>query len=576
MSSLSLGRLRGLLKTSRLGRPLRLARMAMRARFGGLPNWRRILGDDWPEWQRRLADDQPRPRVLIATGVGGHLPVNTLDSALAVALVARGASVEVLLCDAALPACMLCEVGLYPNRDRFVRDGPRGDLCRHCYAPAARMYRGLGIEVRTYGALVTEDARQQAQSTAQAIELQRIPGFTDGEVAVGEHSRAGALRFFARGDLGGEPQGEAVLRRYFQAGLLATAAVRRLLAERDYACVVTHHGIYVPQGIVAGVARERGVRVVTWNPAYRKRCFIFSHRETYHQSLMTEPVSHWEGLPWGEAQEQGTLEYLKSRWTGSQDWIWFHEAPTFDLSRLERETGIDGSRPTIGLLTNVVWDSQLHYPANAFPDMTAWLVRTVKYFASRPDLQLLIRVHPAEIHGDPPSRQRVVEELAKRFGTLPRNVFVIPPESRVSTYAAMSRCNAVIIYGTKTGVELASMGIPVIVAGEAWIRNKGISADARDEADYLRMLDSLPLAARMPGEQVERARKYAFHFFFRRMIPLEVMQPTGRWPPYRVAARGLGPLEPGRSAGLDVICDGILHGREFVFPAEGQVDGPRH
>ena len=41
----------------------------------------------------------------------------------------------------------------------------------------------------------------------------------------------------------------------------------------------------------------------------------------------------------------------------------------------------------------------------------------------------------------------------------------------MSTYALMSLCNTAIIYGTKMGVELTSVGMPVVVAGEAWIRN---------------------------------------------------------------------------------------------------------
>jgi hypothetical protein len=57
----------------------------------------------------------------------------------------------------------------------------------------------------------------------------------------------------------------------------------------------------------------------------------------------------------------------------------------------------------------------------------------------------------------------------------------------------MLECNAVIIYGTKTGVELTSMGRPVIVAGEAWIRNKGLTLDATSRDNYFHILDGLPL-----------------------------------------------------------------------------------
>ncbi len=59
----------------------------------------------------------------------------------------------------------------------------------------------------------------------------------------------------------------------------------------------------------------------------------------------------------------------------------------------------------------------------------------------------------------------------------------------MSTYALMSLCNAAIIYGTKMGVELTSVGLPVIVAGEAWIRNKGLTHDASSPEEYFRILE---------------------------------------------------------------------------------------
>ena len=49
---------------------------------------------------------------------------------------------------------------------------------------------------------------------------------------------------------------------------------------------------------------------------------------------------------------------------------------------------------------------------------------------------------------------------------------MIRPEEEVSTYALADASDAVIIYATKTGIELAARGIPVIVAGESWLRGK--------------------------------------------------------------------------------------------------------
>jgi hypothetical protein len=258
------------------------------------------------------------------------------------------------------------------------------------------------------------------------------------------------------------------------------------------------------------------------------------------------------------------MQYLSSRREGLFDWIVFHRAKRQDSDAIATQIGLDSSRPVIGLLTNVAWDAQLHYPANAFPSMAEWLVRTCEYFARRPELQLLIRVHPAEISGFPPSRQPILAELHKRIPNLPSNVIVVPPESDMSTYALMSLCDAAIIYGTKTGVELTSVGIPVIVAGEAWIRNKGITWDASSPEEYFEILDRLPFRRRLDSTQIGRARRYAYHFFFNRMIPLPFIEPKAGFPVYRLKLDRLQQLLPG-DPGLDTICDGILKRRPFVL-----------
>jgi hypothetical protein len=307
------------------------------------------------------------------------------------------------------------------------------------------------------------------------------------------------------------------------------------------------------------------VAVSTWNVAYRKRRFIFSHGDTYHHTLLSEPREVWEQTPLSDRQDKELMDYLASRREGLFDWIVFHRAVHQRSEDLARQLTLDPAKPVVGLLTNVSWDAQLHYPANAFSSMLDWLVRTCEYFAGRPDLQLLIRVHPAEISGFPPSRQPIMAELRKRLPVLPSNIFVVPPESGMSSYTLMSLCNAAIIYGTKMGVELTSVGLPVVVAGEAWIRNKGLTHDASNPEEYFRILDTLPFPSRLAPDVLRRARQYAYHFFFNRMIPLPFVEPKAGYPIYRLRRMTLQQMLPGQSAGLDVICDGILLRRPFAM-----------
>jgi hypothetical protein len=52
------------------------------------------------------------------------------------------------------------------------------------------------------------------------------------------------------------------------------------------------------------------------------------------------------------------------------------------------------------------------------------------------------------------------------------------------------------------------------------------------------------------------------------MMPVPALVPTGKVPPFRVELERLDDLLPGRSPGLDAICDGILNGTPFIYPAE--------
>jgi hypothetical protein len=391
-----------------LWRATRLARRWYHARFEAYPDWREPLDTDSALWQSARAAAQGGPRVLMASSIGAYAHAVTLESALAVALTFRGAEVHALVCDGVMTACAECEASLYPDVASFARRGPTGDLCRDCRWPAERVYAQLGIKVHRYGDWLTVDDRAEARRVAATLRYGDIETFHFDGLNIGEHARAGALRFFASGSLEDEPLAEPVVRRYLEAALLTAFATRRLMRAVGFSSTVLTHGIYVPWGILAEVARQEGVHLSTWNVAYRKRRFIFSHDDTYHHTLMTEPREAWEGHELSAAQERNLMQYLSSRREGLFDWIVFHRPSRQDAHEVARKVGVDASKPVIGLLTNVTWDAQLHYPANAFPNMLEWLVQTCEYFATRPDLQLLIRVHPAEISGFPPSRQPIL------------------------------------------------------------------------------------------------------------------------------------------------------------------------
>ncbi len=89
---------------------------------------------------------------------------------------------------------------------------------------------------------------------------------------------------------------------------------------------------------------------------------------------------------------------------------------------------------------------------------------------------------------------------------------------------------------------------------------QGFSLDATSPDSYREILDALPLAGPLPPAQRERALRYAYHFFFRRMIELPFLADAGP-AEFDIQADSLAELAPGRHGGLDRICDGLLTAR---------------
>ena len=512
-----------------------------------------------------IGKEKTGQNILLATSLGSELVAWRLESILAPALMQRGNHVEFALCNDLLPACAACTYERYKDQVSHASDSFQ-HICDDCFYEASKPLVEAGFVVNDFSSGLGEQDLMAIKELSSTIAIDEISAFMLGEVDVGEHAMAGALRFFAKASLLREEKGEAILRKYFESALITAYVFRRILVERKINVVVLHHGIYVPQGIIGSVARELGVRVVAWNIAYRKNRFIFSHNDTYHHTLIDEPVCKWEDLAWPAERDQQLTDYLKSRWYGDDDWINFNqENPDPSGKTVIKDLGLDENKPCIAMLTNVLWDAQLHYPANAFANMLEWIFATVEYFAVRPELQLVVRVHPAELSGRIKSRQLVTDEIMKQFPQLPDNIKLIPPAGNISSYDLVSVSNAALIYGTKMGVELSASGVPVIVAGEAWIRGQGVTLDAKTRDDFIGMLNKLPFAAPPHKKIVSRAKRYAYHFFFRRMIPLNVVEESSGWPPFDIGAKTLQDLSPGIDLGLDVICDGIASGSDFIY-----------
>jgi hypothetical protein len=120
--------------------------------------------------------------------------------------------------------------------------------------------------------------------------------------------------------------------------------------------------------------------------------------------------------------------------------------------------------------------------------MAEWITRTVQYFTGRPDVQLVIRVHPGEIFTHGLSMVDVVKSV---LPTLPEHIRLIKPEDKLNTYDVMEVADLGLVYTTTVGLEMSLIGLPVVVTGKTHYRDRGFTYDPETWVSYYKLLGQI-------------------------------------------------------------------------------------
>lgn len=543
---------------------------SLKKRLRGMRSVKVGPNQDLPDWRWLTSQvNHEGPRVLIANSVPAFRNSLLLDSALAAALTLRGARVDTLICDRVLDACFNCKFTRMTSSQNFLTGTWReiDTMCDRCDRNS-QVFTSNITTTLSYSEFTTSADKSEVAEFVSRVDLRNLRAVEFDGVNVGEHAFAGVARFFATG----EPQSEAtyeVAAKHFLSAACQTALIcRRLIEQRQPDVVVLHHAIYVPQGVICEVAQRMGVRVVSWTPSYRAGTFIFSHDDTYHRTMLRDDSKDWKHRDLSLEQRIELVTYLKSRETAKNDWIWFN-ADSANLSPELSQVRASGSfEAVVSVFPNVYWDAQIHFSNSVFDGLMDWIRETIQLASLRPKVAFLIRAHPAEVTGMMPSRHRLIDAIRDEYPSLPANVHLIPSEDETSSYKLANFSDAVIVYGSKMSIELAALGKPVVVCGDAWARGRGFTFDVVHRGKYLSCVDQA-LASGLSGDDSERtdlAQRFAYHFFFRRMIPFEVayrneVPSDGA---FSLNVRSAADLSA-RAKGIETICRGILTGSEFIY-----------
>lgn len=278
--------------------------------------------------------------------------------------------------------------------------------------------------------------------------------------------------------------------------------------------VIVPNGMIQEYGAVYETARYLGIPAVTYEfGEHNHRIWIGQNRLVIHHKI----DELWQARQQRRLtpdQRRELEEFLAGRQgltTGEQFAHLWQKASREGGEKIRAALGLD-NRPVVLLPTNVLGDSATLGLTVFSRSMSEWLQRVLLYLANRPEVQVIVRIHPAETWTVGPSVAEIIRQVLPE---LPPHIHLIGPQEKINTYDLMEIANLALVYTTTAGLEMATRGIPVLVSGRAHYRGKGFTLEADSWEEYFAKLDmALKNApARLTPEQVEQAWNYAYTFF---------------------------------------------------------------
>jgi len=281
------------------------------------------------------------------------------------------------------------------------------------------------------------------------------------------------------------------------------------------------NGSILEMGAIYQVARQLNIPTVTYEFGEQRERIWLAYNDEVMLQHTDEIWNRYASLPFDEQKKEKLAQLFQAR---RQADLWANFSRRWQgiqrqgVEKVRRQLALE-AKPTFLLATNVIGDSLTLNRQVFSQSMTEWLERTIQYFAARPQIQLIVRIHPGERYTRGPSVKEIVSRVLPE---LPGHFRIVEADDQVNTYDLIDLSDLGLVYTTTAGLEMAMSGLPVIVAGQTHYRGKGFTLDPDTWEAYDACLERAVKDAsslRLSTEQVQKAWHYAYVFFFEYPFP---------------------------------------------------------
>ena len=488
-------------------------------------------------------------------------PYAPVDLSLAAALRWRGHQVAMVACGG-LPA--------YCEQETDVLKRP---ACDACVRNITSRFDELHLDHYLLKDYYTAADVAEADRITSQMPLARLLALEFKSVPVGKLARLNLFQYFHGAPLEIPPDKEKIFRRCLHSALLFTEAADRILDHYRPDLVVTVNGKFLQWAPFVHLARKKGIAFATWEDlGLVPSGTIIALNDIAHEQRIDSAWPELSQKPLTDEQRQRLREHFKL-WKEGKNTPWpiYGQDAEWNPDHARQPLGLRRDAPVVSLFPNVSWDSTSVGLDGAFESMFDWVFQAVSYARSHPEVEVVIRAHPAEtkIADHFKSSTPVCAEVRRRFPDLPANVKLVDSDSPIASYAIAALSQVTMVYASTFGLELALQGVRPWVASRVYYAGKGFTLDLRSAQHMFELLDAKQFDNKLAAEQIELAERFAFAVRFQRVFPFPRIEKDGRF-----TAATLADFAPGANPVLDRLCDYLLTGEPFFDVGNSLASSP--
>lgn len=404
-------------------------------------------------------------------------------------------------------------------------DGPDAPLLTEHYRIAAV------DEIHHWREFAVESDHAVAEATVtQCNSVSDLLEFEYAGVRVGRLAVSSALRNTYRGSLDLQlPDDRKLLTNALATGMSAADAAQNIIRKFRPDLALFVDTTYSPTGELFDACLQNGVETIQWQQGHKSNALVFKRytRETWldHPSCLS--AESWQLIREMEWTENHSKQLDRELYNTYASGDWYSVVGTqfntsiVDSAYLRQRFSLDPNKKTVVIFPHILWDATLFWVQCLFRDFEEWLVETVRVACANDSVNWIIKIHPANrrlreegsLQGDSAEVVALNKYIGKK---LPPHIFMVPPESEVSTYSLFRFMDACITVCGTVGIEAARLGIPVITGGSAHYDHKGFTIDSSSREEYLDKLRNVQSVPPLSAAQKELAERFAYANFLMR------------------------------------------------------------